>query len=93
MESGRGDRVNLIWLLGGMYLIYTGCEMIYGIIAGTAELKAVSGVGGLSFLLVGGLMLRREWMAYQAQRRGGGEEAENGEAECEAPEEEGGKLP
>ena len=63
MEPGKRDQVNLIWVLGGLYLIYTGGEMLYRIAAGEAELLVVSGLGGLAFLVIGGVMLCRECMS------------------------------
>lgn len=84
MKPEKRDQVNLVWVLGGLYLVYTGCEMLYRLLAGEAEMAAVSGVGGLIFLLVGGLMLLREWKAYQTQKRGDQEEER---------EEEGGEEP
>lgn len=91
MEPGKRDQVNLIWVLGGLYLIYTGGEMLYRIAAGEAELLVVSGLGGLAFLVIGGVMLCREWKAFQTQKRRG---MEGPRAAEEPPEgEEGGEEP
>lgn len=70
MKPGKRDQVNLIWALGGLYLLYTGAEMLYRLFAGKAELRAVSAVGGLVFLAVGGMMLFREWRVFRTQKRG-----------------------
>ena len=64
-EKQQTGRVNYIWVLAGGYLIYLAYKLIRGLFAGEDVnlLFAIPSI--VAFLVVGGLVLLREWKAYK----------------------------
>ena len=64
-EKKQSGRVNYIWVLAGGYLIYLAYKLIRGLLAGEDVnlLFAIPSI--VAFLVVGGLVLLREWKAYK----------------------------
>jgi len=64
-EKKQTGRVNYIWVLAGGYLIYLAYKLIRGLFAGEDVnlLFAIPSI--VAFLVVGGLVLLREWKAYK----------------------------
>lgn len=64
-EKKQSGRVNYIWVLAGGYLIYLAYKLIRGLFAGEDVnlLFAIPSI--VAFLVVGGLVLLREWKAYK----------------------------
>lgn len=58
-------RVNYIWVLAAMYLLYVAYQLFTNLIRGVAERPWVNVAGGLVFAAAAALMLLREWRAYQ----------------------------
>ena len=64
-EKKRTGRVNYIWVLAGGYLIYLAIQLFGGVLTGKSDTPAIGLGGGALFLVVGGLLILREWRAYQ----------------------------
>ena len=62
MPTGR---VNYIWVMAGMYLLYLAYKLFGGLWKGDADRPWVNVVGGLVFAGSAMLMFLREWRAYQ----------------------------
>ena len=60
----RGN-VNYVWVLAGGYLVYTAVQLFIGAAKGETDYPALGIIGGVVFVIVGGLMLWREWKAYK----------------------------
>lgn len=58
-------RVNYIWVMAAMYLLYLAYKLFSGLWKGDAENPLVNVAGGLVFAVSAALMLLREWRAYQ----------------------------
>ena len=70
MNKGKKQtgKVNYVWVLAGGYLIYLAAQLLFGVISGSSETPVIGVAGGVVFLMVGGLLLRREWKSYQYGR-------------------------
>lgn len=64
-EKKQSGRVNYIWVLAGGYLIYLAYKLIRGLLAGEAVNPLIAIPCIVAFLVVGGLVLLREWKAYK----------------------------
>ncbi len=64
-EKKQSGRVNYIWVLAGGYLIYLAYKLIRGLFAGEGVNLLIAIPCIAVFLLVGGLVLLREWKAYK----------------------------
>ena len=58
-------KVNYIWVLAAMYLLYLAYKLFGGLWKGDAENLLVNVGGGVLFAVSAALMLLREWRAYQ----------------------------
>ena len=58
-------RVNFIWILAGIYLLYTAYELLSRRLKGQADNWLVNVGGGLLFLAAACFLFLREWKAYQ----------------------------
>lgn len=58
-------RVNYIWVMAAMYLLYLTYNLFSGLWKGDAENPLVNVIGGAVFAVAAVLMLLREWRAYQ----------------------------
>lgn len=70
-NSGKKQtgRVNYVWVLAGGYLIYLAAQLLWNVITGRSDSPAVGVIGGAVFVVIGGLLLGREWRAYQYGRK------------------------
>ena len=59
----KSGKVNYVWVLAGGYLAYLGAQLLFGV--GKSETPMVGLIGGLVFVIVGGLLMLREWKAYK----------------------------
>ena len=59
----RSGKVNYVWVLAGGYLAYLGAQLLFGV--GKSETPMVGLIGGLVFVIVGGLLMLREWKSYK----------------------------
>lgn len=64
-EKKQTGRVNYVWVLAGGYLIYLAVQLLGGVWTGKSDSPAVGAAGGLVFLVIGALLILREWRAYQ----------------------------
>lgn len=64
-EKKQTGRVNYVWVLAGGYLIYLAVQLLGGVWTGKSDTPAIGIAGGLAFLIIGGLVILREWRAYQ----------------------------
>ena len=64
-EKKQTGKVNYVWVLAGGYLIYLAYKILRTFLAGEADepLLAIGFV--ILFVVVGGLVLLREWKAYK----------------------------
>lgn len=86
-KNGRGQRgVNFVWPLAGGYLVYLGGKLLWMCYRGESSNMVLSTLAGIVFMVLGGLVILREWHIY----RGGGVQEDSEEAlpETETPEEE-----
>ena len=58
-------RVNYIWVLAAMYLLYVAYQLFSRAWKGEAESLPLNIVGGVVFLAAAVLLVLREWRAYQ----------------------------
>ena len=58
-------RVNYIWVMAGMYLLYLAYKLFVGLWKGDADRPWVNVLGGLVFAVAAVLLMLREWRAYQ----------------------------
>ena len=59
----KSGKVNYVWVLAGGYLAYLGAQLLFGV--GKSETPMVGLIGGVVFVIVGGLLMLREWKAYK----------------------------
>lgn len=59
----KNGKVNYVWVLAGGYLAYLGAQLLFGV--GKSETPMVGLIGGLVFVIIGGLLMLREWKAYK----------------------------
>ena len=59
----KSGKVNYVWVLAGGYLAYLGAQLLFGV--GKSETPMIGLIGGLVFVIVGGLLMLREWKAYK----------------------------
>lgn len=59
----KSGKVNFVWVLAGGYLVYLGAQLLFGV--GKSETPMVGLIGGLVFVIIGGLLMLREWKAYK----------------------------
>lgn len=59
----KSGKVNYVWVLAGGYLVYLGAQLLFGV--GKSETPMVGLIGGLVFVIIGGLLMLREWKAYK----------------------------
>ena len=64
-EKKQSGKVNYIWVLAGGYLIYLAYKLIRGLFTGEAVKLWIAIPCIVAFLVVGGLVLLREWKAYK----------------------------
>ena len=64
-EKKQTGRVNYVWVLAGGYLIYLAVQLLAGVFTGKSDTPAIGVGGGVVFLIIGGLLILREWRAYQ----------------------------
>ena len=64
-QKPQRGRVNYVWVMGGCYLLFTAFRLFQRLFSGESETAAVNILGGGLFVVVGVLMLHREWKAYQ----------------------------
>ena len=64
-EKKQTGRVNYIWVLAGGYLIYLAYKLIRGLFTDESVNLLIAIPCIAVFLLVGGLVLLREWKAYK----------------------------
>jgi len=64
-DKKQSGKVNYVWVLAGGYLVYLAIQLLAGVLRGTSEQPAVGIGGGIAFLLIGGLLMLREWRAYK----------------------------
>ncbi len=70
-KNGRGPRgVNFVWPLAGGYLVYLGGKLLWMCAKGESSNMVLSTLAGIVFMVLGGLVILREWHIY----RGGGQE-------------------
>ena len=62
-EKKQSGKVNYVWVLAGGYLVYLAAQMLFGL--PESDTPMVGLVGGIVFLIVGGLLMLREWKAYK----------------------------
>lgn len=58
-------RVNYIWVMAAMYLLYVSYQLFSRIWKGEAESLPLNIAGGVVFLASAVLLILREWRAYQ----------------------------
>ena len=58
-------RVNYIWVVAAMYLLYLTYQLLNGLRRGDAENPLLNIGGSVVFVVAAVLMLLREWRAYQ----------------------------
>lgn len=59
----KSGKVNYVWVLAGGYLAYLGAQLLFGV--RKSETPMIGLIGGLVFVIVGGLLMLREWRAYK----------------------------
>ena len=59
----KSGKVNYVRVLAGGYLAYLGAQLLFDV--GKSETPMVGLIGGLVFVIVGGLLMLREWKAYK----------------------------
>ncbi|MBQ7778703.1 MAG: hypothetical protein IJ396_07315 [Oscillibacter sp.] len=59
----KSGKVNYVWVLAGGYLAYLGAQLLFGV--PKSETPMVGLIGGLVFVVIGGLLMLREWKAYK----------------------------
>ena len=59
----KSGKVNYVWVLAGGYLAYLGAQLLFGV--SKSETPMVGLIGGLVFVVIGGLLMLREWKAYK----------------------------
>ena len=64
-QKPQRGRVNYVWVMGSCYLLFTAFRLFQRLFSGESETAAVNILGGGLFVVVGALMLHREWKAYQ----------------------------
>ena len=60
----KSGKVNYVWVLAGGYLVYLGAQLLFGIPKSETPV-ALDLIAGLAFVVIGGLLLLREWKAYK----------------------------
>lgn len=64
-EKKQTGRVNYVWVLAGGYLLYLAIQLLGGVFYGKSDTPAIGICGGVVFAVVGGMLIYREWKAYQ----------------------------
>lgn len=64
-EKKQSGKVNYIWVLAGVYLIYLAYKLFRGAMAGEAPVPAIGIAAGVLFVIVGAFLLHHEWKAYK----------------------------
>ncbi len=62
-RSGRG--VNFVWPLAGGYLVYLGGKLLWMCYRGESSNMVLSTLAGIAFMVLGGLVILREWHIYR----------------------------
>ena len=57
----KNGKVNFVWVLACGYLAYLGAQLLFGV--GKSETPMVGLIGGLVFVIIGGLLMLRAWNA------------------------------
>lgn len=60
----KSGKVNYVWVLAGGYLVYLGAQLLFGIPKSETPV-VVDLIAGLAFVVIGGLLLLREWKSYK----------------------------
>ncbi len=68
-RNGRRG-VNFVWPLAGGYLVYLGGKLLWMCYRGESSSMVLSTLAGIVFMVLGGLVVLREWHIY----RGGSQE-------------------
>lgn len=75
-KNGRGHRdVNFVWPLAGGYLVYLGGRLLWMCYRGESSRMLLSMLAGVVFMVLGGLVILREWHIYRGGLQGDGEDA------------------
>ena len=64
-EKKQTGKVNYIWVLAGGYLIYLAFKLLSGAFKGETDQPVIGIAGAVLFIVVGVLVLLREWKAYK----------------------------
>ena len=64
-----GKKINLVWVLAGGYLIYLGFRQFLDFYRGETAYPMLSVGSGAVFVIVGLLLLLREWRAYHRREQ------------------------
>lgn len=64
-EKKQTGRVNYFMVLAGGYLIYLAYKILKSAMLGESSQPVIGVVSAIAFIVVGGLLLRREWKAYK----------------------------
>ena len=65
-EQKKGPRkVNYVWVLAGGYLIYLGGKLLWECYKNVNANPVICVIAGIIFMVVGGLVIRREWFVYR----------------------------
>ncbi|MBE6995477.1 MAG: hypothetical protein E7429_01915 [Ruminococcaceae bacterium] len=64
-DKKQTGRVNYIWVLAGGYLIYLAVQIFKTVFAGESDAPVFGIAGGGVFVVLGVLLLLREWKAYR----------------------------
>ena len=63
-------KLNYVWVLAGVYLLYLGGKLGYDLITGAAELQIWKFFIAAIFLAIGAFLCLREWKLYKTGKTG-----------------------
>ena len=72
-RNGRRG-VNFVWPLAGGYLVYLGGKLLWMCYRGESSM-VLSTLAGIVFMVLGGLVVLREWHIYRGGSQEDGEDA------------------
>jgi len=64
-RNGGQRGVNFIWPLAGGYLVYLGGKLLWMCFKGEQSSTVLSLLAGILFMVIGGLVIVREWHIYR----------------------------
>ena len=73
-RNGRRG-VKFVWPLAGGYLVYLGGKLLWMCYRGESSSMVLSTLAGIMFMVLGGLVVLREWHIYRGGSQEDGEDA------------------